>query len=377
MAVYKIFPTQDTTIYSAYPSQNTGLDEILDASTNFLTGSVQINGDITQTSRFIIQFADSDRTYVSQSLIQGNEGTANLKVFVANSTYLQTDTIILANAVSGSWNMGTGKYMDDPEVQNGVSWTWKTYSNDVNSGSQWLTSSYAAGSTGSYDPNNTPGGGVWWIADSASQTFSYRSDLDLNFTVKEIVEHWTGSTWDNNGFIVRQDPSQEFIDNINQQITLKYFSVDTHTIYPPCLEFKWKDFSFDTGSLTQITGSNPYISLTNNPGTFYSESIQRFRLNVRPQFPTRAFQTSSIYTTQYYLPSGSSYWAIKDLDTNEFIVDFDSTYTLISTDHSGSYFDVYMNGLQPERYYKILIQSTISDNTIVFDNDYYFKVING
>ena len=377
MAVYKIFPTQDTTIYSAYPSQNTGLDEILDASTNFLTGSVQINGDLPQTSRFLIQFADSDITYVSQSLIQGNEWTANLKVFVANSTYLQTDTIILANAVSGSWNMGTGKYMDDPEVQNGVSWTWKTYSNDVNSGSQWLTSSYAAGSTGSYDPNNTPGGGVWWIADSASQTFSYRSDLDLNFTVKEIVEHWTGSTWDNNGFIVRQDPSQEFIDNINQQITLKYFSVDTHTIYPPCLEFKWKDFSFDTGSLTQITGSNPYISLANNPGTFYSESIQRFRLNVRPQFPTRAFQTSSIYTTQYYLPSGSSYWAIKDLDTNEFIVDFDSTYTLISTDHSGSYFDVYMNGLQPERYYKILIQSTISDNTIVFDNDYYFKVING
>jgi hypothetical protein len=375
MAVYKIFPTQDATIYSAYPNQNTGLDEILDASTNFLTGSVQINGDLPQTSRFLIQFADSDIAYVTQSLIKNRPWDAYLKVFVANSTYLQTNTKILANAVSGSWNMGTGKYMDSPEVQNGVSWIWKTYSGD----NAWLTSSYGAGSTGSYSPNNTPGGGVWWIADSASQTFSYRSDLDLNFDVTDIVEYWTGSNpvWDNNGFIVRQDPSQEFVDNINQQITLKYFSVDTHTIYPPCLEFKWKDFSFSTGSLTQITGSNPYVSLANNPGFFYSESIQRFRLNVRPEFPARSFQTSSIYTANYFLPSGSSYWAIKDLDTNEYIVDFDPIYTLISTDASGSFFDVHMNGLQPERYYQILIQSTISGNTIVFDDDYYFKVING
>jgi len=375
MAVYKIFPTQDATIYSAYPNQNTGLDEILDASTNFLTGSVQTNGDLPQTSRFLIQFDDSDIAYVTQSLIKNKPWDAYLKVFVANSTYLQTNTTILANAVSGSWNMGTGKYMDSPEVQNGVSWVWKTYSGS----NAWLTSSYASGSTGSYSPNNTPGGGVWWIADSASQTFSYRSDLDLNFDVTEIVEYWTGSNpvWNNNGFIVRQSSSQEFINNINQQITLKYFSVDTHTIYPPCLEFKWKDFSFSTGSLTQITGSNPYVSLANNPGFFYSESIQRFRLNVRPEFPARSFQTSSIYTANYFLPSGSSYWAIKDLDTNEYIVDFDPIYTLISTDVSGSFFDVHMNGLQPERYYQILIQSTISGNTIVFDDDYYFKVING
>jgi hypothetical protein len=32
MAVYKIFPTQDTTLYSAYPIMNTGLDAILETS---------------------------------------------------------------------------------------------------------------------------------------------------------------------------------------------------------------------------------------------------------------------------------------------------------------------------------------------------------
>jgi hypothetical protein len=181
---------------------------------------------------------------------------------------------------------------------------------------------------------------------------------------------------ENYGFIVRQDPSQEFLPLPNNQITLKYFSVDTHTIYPPQLEFKWDDFKWETGSLSVITGSNIYASLDNNPGFFFSESVQRFRINARPQFPQRSFQTSSIYTTQYYLPEGSLY-AVKDLDTNEFVIDFDSTYTKISADASGSYFDLYMNGLEPQRYYTILLQTTSGGSTIVLDNNYSFKVING
>jgi hypothetical protein len=36
-----------------------------------------------------------------------------------------------------------------------------------------------------------------------------------------------------------------------------------------------------------------------------------------------------------------------------------------------------MNGLEPERYYKVLIQTTIQGNTIVYDSNYYFKVLNG
>jgi hypothetical protein len=372
MAVYKIFPTQDATLYSAYSSMNTGLDEIIEATTNFKTGSLQLNGDLPQTSRFLIQFDSADMAYVSSSLIRTASFDVNLKVFVANVEGIDTDTIVLANAVSQSWNMGTGRFLSTPEVTNGVSWIYTSGS------TQWFTSSFGGGSTGSYSPNNTPGGGVWWTGSQASQTFSYRSDLDLNFPVKEIVKEWNSGSWDNYGFIVRQDPSQEFLPLPDNQITLKYFSVDTHTIYPPCLEFKWNDFSFNTGSSTQtiITGSNIYASLDNNQGYFFSESIQRFRINARPQFPQRSFQTSSIYTTNYYLPPGSLY-AIKDLDTNEYVVEFDSTYTKISADNQSSYFDLYMNGLEPQRYYTILIQTTSGGSTIVLDNNYSFKVING
>ena len=32
MAVYKIFPSSDATLYSKFPAQNTGLDEILEVA---------------------------------------------------------------------------------------------------------------------------------------------------------------------------------------------------------------------------------------------------------------------------------------------------------------------------------------------------------
>ena len=134
--------------------------------------------------------------------------------------------------------------------------------------------------------------------------------------------------------------------------------------------------TFDIEQLNVIATPDVFMALDNNQGVFYSESINNFRLNVRPEFPVRTFETSSIDTLNFALPS-ASYYAIKDLDTNEFVVEFDKAFTQISCDPTGSFFKVYMNGLEPERYYQILIQTEIQGNTIVMDENYYFKVING
>jgi hypothetical protein len=174
MAVYKIFPTQDATLYSAYPNMNTGIDEIIEATTNFKTGSLQLDGDLPQVSRFLIQFNSADMAYVSASLIGTSSWTADLRVFVANVEGIKTNTTVLTNAVSQSWNMGTGRFLSDPEVTNGTSWIWADESGSV----PWAVT-----------------GGAWISNPSASQTFSYRSDLDLNFGVKSIVEQWNSGSW--------------------------------------------------------------------------------------------------------------------------------------------------------------------------------------
>ena len=368
MAVYKIFPTQDTTLYSLWPELNSGLDEIIETNLDVNYPTLPA----PNASRILIQFSDSEIADVINNKISGSAWTANLKCFVADVTGLNTDTYLDTYPISQSWNNGTGKLSNSPETQDGASWKWRTYEG----GSEWLTSSFAAGSTGSYSTVN--GGATWYVTQSlsASQTFSMYGDKDISLNVKNIVSAWYSSSIPNDGFIIKQ--RIEFTDDIDVQPQLKYFSIDTHTIYPPCLEFKWVDYVFNTGSSTAtIINTNQLVtSIANNPGVFYSGSINKFRVNVRPEYPARTFQTSSLYTTNYYLPT-ASYYAIKDLDTNEFVVDFDSTYTQISADVSGSYFTLNMNGMQTERYYSILIKTTIDGSTQVIDNKQYFKIING
>ena len=134
--------------------------------------------------------------------------------------------------------------------------------------------------------------------------------------------------------------------------------------------------SHDIQQLPVLNTPDVFVALDNNQGVFYSESINQFRINSRPLFPTRTFTTQSDYTINYALPS-SSYYAIKDLDTNEYVIEFDKEFTQISCDSTGSYFTIYMNGLEPERYYNILIQTVVDNQTVVLDENYYFKVING
>jgi hypothetical protein len=375
MAVYKLFPIADTTLYSGYPSMNTGLDEIIETSTNFKAGVLEIPGLYPQTSRYLIKFDSTDINNIINNRISGSTWQSNLRVFIANATGLSDTSSIAINAVAENWSMGTGHYLDSPEINNGCSWFWKDYSGST----RWTTSSFTSGITGSYNLTNNPsssGGGVWYTGSQASQSFNFYSDLDLNTNVTSIVTRWYSSSFVNYGFIVRQTESQEFINNNNSQVSLKYFSRDTHTIYPPQLEFKWNDFSYLTGSLSVLNSTPATVALDQNSGVFYSSSINVFRVNARPEYPTKIWQTASLYTQNYALPT-ASYYAVKDLDTDEYVIDFDTTYTKLSCDPSGSYFTLYMNGLEPERYYKILIQSTINNNTIVFDENYIFKIING
>jgi hypothetical protein len=395
MAVYKLFPSQDATMYSLFPQMNTGIDEIIEISNlNFAVNSYP------QVSRYLVQFDQDEIDNVIDGKINGAQWDAHLRNYIATAQGINLDTKLYIYPVSGAWGMGTGKYLDSPIVTNGVSWQYQ-----IQSGSkQWDTSGFNPYVTASYSGSNV-GGGTWYTGSNLpgldvvqTQTFSYRSDKDLNVIVTDTVKAWytssnslTGSYTNivNNGFLVKWEGYNsyedttgnyyvEFNQNKNTQPVLQYYSVDTHTIYPPQLEFRWRDYVWNTGSSTQtiVNTSQIYASIVNNGGFFYSQSIQQFRIDCRPQFPPVIFQTASIYTTNYYLPT-ASYWAIKDLDTNEYVIDFDANYTQISADATSSYFTVYMNGLQPERYYTILFQTTIRGTTLVLDSNYNFKVING
>jgi len=356
MAIYKIFPEKSATLYSFYPTVNTGIDEILEVST-----FTSYNGT-DEASRALIQFPTAQIQDIIANKVSGSTYDAYLKLYLANGSNLPLNYTLHCHAVSGSWNQGTGRLGNVPSTTDGVSWNYR----NAISESQWNTS-----------------GGDWYSTGSleATQSFGTATSKDIEFKVTNTVKGWYNYLsnpfypikLENDGFIIKHDDSVEF--TTSSKAELKYFSSNTHTIYPPCLEIRWDDSRYVTGSLSVITSDLFVPSLGNNKGEYQQDSVQRFRVNVRDKFPPRTFQTSSIYLNNKVLPA-TSYWSIKDLDTEEIVVDYDTTYTKISCDTMGSYFDVYMNGLEPERYYKLLFKTILPNGeTVVSDNNYYFKVI--
>ena len=120
MAVYKIFPTQDATLYSLFPSMNTGLDEIIEATTTTFAYS----DPNPQTSRFVIQFDQADINEIINDKIRPVTNTfkATLNCYIATVTGLGTASIVETWPLAKSWNMGTGKYLDSPITSDGCSW---------------------------------------------------------------------------------------------------------------------------------------------------------------------------------------------------------------------------------------------------------------
>ncbi len=377
MAVYKLFPYKDTSLYSMFPAMNTGIDPINQVSN--LNFAVDSNPSV---ARSLLAFDNNEIIDVLNNKVTGN-WDAHLKSYIATAQGVVEDSILEVFPIYDSWNMGTGTYLDEPITKDGACWD----SPQFGGGNAWNIGGPSLGYTSSYNPTYSPQGGGSWYASSSDGTITYpitqsfgpRSDKDLNVTISSMVEDWYSGSLDNNGFILKWENAIEFSTSKLVQPVMQYYTVDTNTIYPPELEIRWDDSTWNTGSstITELFQPNAFIELAENPGIFYSESINRFRLNCRPKYPARVWATSSLYTKQYYLPSGSAWYAIKDLDTDEYVVDFDANYTRISADVSSSYFDVYMNGLEPERYYKILIQVNSEGSTTVYDDDYYFKVVNG
>ena len=124
MAVYKIFPTKDNTIYSRYPARNTGLDSIIEVSAE---AEIDTDALYSNVSRYLIKFSQDEIDNLFNNTITGSY-EVYLRNYIADIKNLNTDTTLMVHPISGSWDMGTGKFNDTPETDNGSSWSFMSYS---------------------------------------------------------------------------------------------------------------------------------------------------------------------------------------------------------------------------------------------------------
>lgn len=360
--IYSIFADYNTTLYEASESLNTGIDQILE-----LEKSVKATTSESFNSRALVKF---DLSTVSESIVNGliTDPAYSLKLFATdNQQEIPAEYTLKVYPVSESWDRGIGRRYNKPKVEEGASWK---YRDGETPATQWRTGSFIAGSTGSYATN--PGGGNWYTTSVASQSYSYQSaDLDTNVT--SIVTSWLDNTNVNNGFLIKRIDSDE--QSLVSLGNLQFFSSETHTVYQPKLEVKWDDSSVNTGSLSALTDENISIYFKNLKSEYKSGGKAKLRVYGRATFPTKTYSTSSAYLNVKYLPT-ASYYSLRDAYTEEVIVPFSDNYTKISCDSSGNYFNIWMDGLHPERFYRFVIKVKRSDTDIeIFDNDYTFKLV--
>ena len=383
MAYYFIFPEKDATIYS-HPDRtkmNTGGDEILEI--------VKEKGSSDQRyypSRVLIQFKneeikDTISNKVGSSVF--NNGTSEVALKLLSSQHRNLTSVLNLEvfALSQSWDEGTGRYSNLPTSSNGCSWVFRD--NDTTS-TQWLTSSFAVATTGSIDALGiTKGGGVWYTGSAfqGSQQFLQGSSLDTDINVTSIVQKFSASLFansiyptgiSNHGFLIKQPDSVEQ-DTSSSFGEMKYFSVNTHTIFPPKLIFKWDDSIHNSQSIAKQNGELS-VSLYRNKEEYNQNDEAIFRVHVRDKYPVRQFASSSNFLNAGYFTTSSLY-SIRDAHTEEEIIPFDNKFTKLSADDEGMFFKIFMKGLQPERYYRVLFKHTNNEGTKVYDDNYHFKVV--
>jgi len=254
-----------------------------------------------------------------------------------------------------------------------------------------LTDSGTAGMT----KTNFSGGTFKESGYVASQSYDH-STTDMRMDVTDIVKTWIysgsaggpgGEPVPNEGFLVKRSGSMKNADTAQPEGStthlgnFSFFSRDTNTIYSPKLEVQWDDSSWNSGSLQPITGSDfddMAFYVKGLRSEYKQDSKTKIRVVGRAKYPEKTYATSPTQLSVKYLPSGSTYYSIKDAQTEEVIIPFGSG-SIVSCDSTGNYFNIWLNGLQPERIYNIQFKATVSQSTsdeqdVISIQDHTFKV---
>lgn len=343
----KIFLTasKDTTLYQAYPTNNAGLDEILEIGKVIDTELTEPNY-VTASARTLLYF----ELPTTQSVSTGSSYYLNLKL--ANANNVKRNQKVLIYQVSRSWDEGSGYFYQNVENANDGA-TWEQVTTSVSwsmTGGDFLT-----GST------------------SASVTLSEYPLSDLRVDVTNIISPIISQSLQNTFYgLALQLPTADEIDK-NNKGNIKIYSTQTHTIYQPTLEISWNSQTVSTGSLVAVPSSlNVKIVPSNLKQMYIKGDITKVNLVVRDEYPLKNFDSVLRYKNKYYLPT-SSYYSIIDAENNSAVVNFDDG-TCINTDPTGSYIVLDTSALYTGRIYTLKIKVNSGGYTRTFNTDTMFRV---
>lgn len=341
-----LVPTKDATIYQAFPTNNAGLDEILEIG-KVVDATLAEPSYVSASARSLLYF-DLPTT---ESVNSGANYYLNLRL--ANTQHIFRNQEILVYPLSRSWDEGSGFfYQNVKNVNDGA--TWNQCAKNVS----W----------------SLAGGDFLTGTTSASINLTSYPLQDLRIDVTDIVQPIVSESLHSEfyGLIVTLPPADE-IDNDNTG-NLKVFSSQTHTVHGPTLEIAWDSQAFNTGTLLPIPSTlDVKISPTNLQDKYVRGDVARVEFTVRDPYPLRSFNSILRYKNKYYLPI-SSHYSITDVQANTVIVPFDE-FSKIDCDANGSYIELDTSPLYRGRFYSIKLKITSGSLTKTVDPNIQFSIL--
>ena len=386
--MYKLIrPDKDATIYGYAPNANAGIDEVLELNTKKIR-DFQASGeeplDEEAPSRILMQFDEITETLGgdeitnsggsggSQPNFEGTDprnalgdrigngppnafcffgeqlapvrdqpspapsppdpkkynGTARLRMWFANGRGLSRKYEIRAFPLEKEWREGRGRIENVPPTNEPVSW------NEANENQSW----------------DTPGAD-FDTSVQAEEVFD-REDPDLNLNLDPVL-----STDPQNGFLLKRKN-----EDFGRRSELKFFSLETRTIYIPHILLGTDDYEFDPTGSEQVDDINFEAFITNMQNEYRPGSTVRFDVSVREKFEQREFlgirptdRASSVEGSKH-LPERSLRYEIQDVRTGLPFMPFDERYTSVSFAEGEHFFDVDLTNLLPKRKYEITLR---------------------
>ena len=348
---YFLTASKDASIFLQQPTQNTGLDEILEVSKVYY-------GSLKDTARSLIKF---DTDSLSSKLSDGSVtmSVAEMVLRETEPTEIPLSYSLEINPISQSWEMGNGTRFDDISTS-GCTWNYR------DSGSNWLPTNVpnSGSATGSFDGK----GGMWYTASQATRSYDYESS-DLIVDVSSSFSFWLDEGYSNEGFIIKHESSKE--DNDIDYGQLKFFGKETHTIYQPKVRIGWDDSRYETGSL-QALPEEYKISLKRLKKSYKAGGRYDIEVFARELYPQKTFNNTFGYSTGSLLPT-SSFYQIKDNESDDIIIPF-GEYSKLSTYGNKSRISLDLTNFEVNRSYKVELKVEISGSSEYFDDDYIFEV---
>ncbi len=317
---------KDTTLYLQQPTQNTGLDEILEISKTYY-------GDSKDISHPLLKF-----DLISLSSLPHEELlSVDLILKEAESTEIGTDLKVVLNPVASPWDMGIGTKFDDISTDGS---TWNKRTNDYD----WIVS-----------------GGDIVTGYETSQTLEYLGS-DLEIDMSGIFAAWVQDTIENHGIMLSFTSSME--SNGTDYGVLQYFSKESNTIYQPKLRIGWDDVIWSQGNNIPLTTTDIRIGFKRLKSVYKLNTISRISVSAKEMYPLKT------YTNQYtgddltILPQ-TTFYQIKDSLTHEIIIPF-SNSSKMSCDGNGNFFDLNFSNWEVGRDYYIEIKTTINGSEEIY-----------